>query len=116
MNKLAIGMLALLAFAIFVFSYAPKRAPGGDWPALQAPARAPESTGSTWVRAAARTISPSVISTDVDTTGLLRESLTIAELLDEVNGDSGDGFTPVDRERFAAELESDPQLRDIVSN
>jgi hypothetical protein len=50
-----------------------------------------------------------------DTTGLLRESLSIDDLLDEVNADPGAGFTPVDRERFAAMLRSDPELRKAIA-
>jgi len=50
-----------------------------------------------------------------DTTGLLRESLTIGELLDELNADSGAGFTPVDGRRFADLLRSDPELRKAIA-
>jgi hypothetical protein len=46
-----------------------------------------------------------------DTTGLLQESLSIDDLLDIVDADTGDDFTPVDHGRFAALLKSDPELR-----
>jgi|APLak6261659120_1056016.scaffolds.fasta_scaffold14231_2 hypothetical protein len=49
-----------------------------------------------------------------DTTGLLQESLSIDDLLDEVNADPGPGFVPVDRDRFAAMLRSDPELRKAI--
>lgn len=39
-----------------------------------------------------------------DTTGLLRESLTVDELLDEIDADSGDALASADRERLAVEL------------
>ncbi|HEX9707881.1 MAG TPA: hypothetical protein VGA24_09620 [Steroidobacteraceae bacterium] len=39
-----------------------------------------------------------------DTTGLLQESLTVDDLLDGIDFDSGDEFTPIDRERLAVEL------------
>ena len=116
MNKLAIGMVALVAFGTFVLSYAPKRGSGGDLPALQTPAAVSQPPGDGRVPAAAGTIPPFAISTGVDTTGLLRESLSVADLLEEVNGDTGPEFTPVDRERFAAELRSDPDLRDALDH
>ncbi|MGQ0430385.1 MAG: hypothetical protein ACT4UQ_10675 [Gammaproteobacteria bacterium] len=50
-----------------------------------------------------------------DTTGLLQESLGIDDLLDEVEADTGDGSTPVDRERLAAALRSDPELRSAMA-
>lgn len=51
-----------------------------------------------------------------DTTGLLQESLSIDDLLDIVNADTGDDFTPVDRGRFAALLKSDPGLRRALAD
>ncbi len=45
-----------------------------------------------------------------DTTGLLRESLTVDELLDEVDADAGDVLTPADRERLTVEL------REVLGN
>ena len=116
MKRLAIGLIALCAVATLALSHTPKRVRAGETPASQAQATMAGTTDHRRPPARASAIPPSIISTDADTTGLLRESLTIAELLDEVNGDSGDGFTPVDRERFAAELKSDPELRDVVSN
>lgn len=50
-----------------------------------------------------------------DTTGLLQESLSIDDLLDEANADPGPGFIPVDRKRFAALLRSDPELRKVIA-
>ncbi len=50
-----------------------------------------------------------------DTTGLLQESLSIDDLLDEVNADPGSGFIAVDRDRFAAVLRSDPELRKAIA-
>ena len=49
-----------------------------------------------------------------DTTGLLQETITVAELLDQIDADTGEDFTPVDRERLAALLRSDPDLRRAV--
>ena len=49
-----------------------------------------------------------------DTTGLLQETITVGELLDEIDADTGEDFTPVDRERLAALLRSDPELRRAV--
>lgn len=51
-----------------------------------------------------------------DTTGLLQEALTIDGLLDAVNADIADGFTPVDRVQFKAQLESDPELRKSLAD
>jgi hypothetical protein len=53
---------------------------------------------------------------DWDTTDLMQESMTVDELLVEANADSGEGFTPVDRERLAELLRSDPELRKAVGN
>lgn len=49
-----------------------------------------------------------------DTTGLLQESLTVGELLDAIDADTGEDFRPVDRERLAALLTSDPELQRAV--
>jgi len=45
----------------------------------------------------------------------LQESLGIDELLDIVAADSAEGFTPVDRKQFTAQLESDPASREAPS-
>ncbi len=51
-----------------------------------------------------------------DTTGLLLESVMLDDLLIEANGDSAEGFTPIDRERLAEQLRSDPELRKVVGD
>jgi hypothetical protein len=45
-----------------------------------------------------------------DTTGLL-QSLTLDELLDQVEADSGGAFSVLEREQLATELRADPELR-----
>ena len=49
-----------------------------------------------------------------DMTGLLQETITVGELLDEIDADTGEEFTPIDRERLTALLRSDPELRRAV--
>jgi hypothetical protein len=55
------------------------------------------------------------LSPGPDTTGLLQESLSIGELLDEVSADAGEAFTAADRERLEAALRSDPEIRRSMS-
>lgn len=54
---------------------------------------------------------PAEIPPMIDTTGLLTQSLTIDELLDQVAADAGDEFSAADRLQLAAELRADPELR-----
>ncbi|MEX2151487.1 MAG: hypothetical protein WD793_14840 [Steroidobacteraceae bacterium] len=51
-----------------------------------------------------------------DATGLLHQSLTIDELLDQVEADSGGAFSALEREQLAAELRADPELRKAFVN
>jgi len=50
-----------------------------------------------------------------DTTGLL-QSLTLDELLDQVEADSSGAFSVLEREQLAAELRSDPELREAFAD
>jgi hypothetical protein len=122
MNMLRIGTITICALATLAGSFALKRNIADEVldkraPATPAAAATPARTmtvlaADDWQSPTPAGASPeSEFLSEADTTGLLRESLTIDELLDEVNADSGDGFTPVDRERYAALLRSDPELR-----
>jgi hypothetical protein len=53
---------------------------------------------------------PAAIPPLTDTTGLL-QSLTLDELLDQVEADSGGAFSVLEREQLATELRADPELR-----
>lgn len=126
MNKLGIGTAAFCGPIALAGLFLLQRVATGDGmsrPAPAVPAAAIAQAGMIRFvtaddRRTARTrVRPaSEFPSDSDTTGLLRESLTIDELLDEVNADSGAGFTPVDGASFAALLNSDPALRKALSD
>lgn len=50
-----------------------------------------------------------------DTTGLL-QSLTLDELFDQVEADSGGAFSVLEREQLATELRADPDLRSAFAD
>ena len=118
-----IGLIAFFAVLSFAVSFALKLNAGGE-SQVGAPAGEPAATAQ--VSATTVPVAPELqrgIPTAVaamdgvpeapDTTGL-QQPLGIDELLDMVNADSADGFTPVDRRRFTAQLESDPALRQAL--
>jgi hypothetical protein len=97
MNKPLIVTIAICTLAAVAGFFALKRSAPIDDLNGQAPATA--------VVAAPIHASPArEFLPESDTTGLLQESLTVDDLLDEIDADSGDEFTPVDRERLAVEL------------
>lgn len=51
-----------------------------------------------------------------DTTGLLEQPLSIDELLDSLDADTGKDFSPMDREHLAAVLRSDPEIRKAMGD
>jgi hypothetical protein len=95
--KLLTGTIAFCTLAAVAGIFALKRSAPIDDLKRQAPATAdvtrPVHAGP------AREFLP-----ESDTTGLLRESLTVDELLDEIDADAGDALTSADRERLAVEL------------
>lgn len=119
-----IGLIAFLAVLSFAVTLAMKRhaigelrvgAPAGE-PAAATPVNAtgaaPETRQGAPIAAAALNEVPDA----TDTTGLLEESLGIDELLDIVDADSADGFAPINRKQLAAQLESDPALREALGD
>jgi hypothetical protein len=120
-GAITICVLATLAGAFALNRNAVSVAPNRQ--ALTAPVAATTMAGTSEILTSddRRLVTPagaapaSELLPESDTTGLLKESLTIDDLLDKVNADSGDGFTPVDRERFAAMLRSDPELRKAIA-
>jgi hypothetical protein len=97
MNKLLIGTIVFCALATVAGSFAFKRgAPtddlNGNEPAI------------TVVTAPVHASPAREFLAESDTTGLLQESLTVEDLLEEIDADAGDEFTPIDRERLAVEL------------
>lgn len=124
MNMLRIATITLCALATLAGSFALKRNFTDevlDTRAPATPAAAPARrmtilAADDWRRPTPTGASPaSEFLPQSDTTGLLQETLSIDDLLDEVNADSGDGFTLVDREQFAALLRSDPELRKALA-
>lgn len=117
MNKLRIGTITFCALVILIGSFALKRNTTSDIVNPQPPAvPAAAATPAGMIGIVTANVSlESEYLPESDTTGLLQESLSIDELLDLVNDDPGDGFIPVDRERFAALLRSDPELRKALS-
>jgi hypothetical protein len=126
MDMLRIGTVIICVLATLTGSFALKRNIADevlDKRAPATPAAAATRARTMTVLAADDRLRPTPVGAspetellpESDTTGLLQESLTIDELLDEVNADSGDGFTLVDREQFAALLRSDPELRKALA-
>ena len=115
-----IAVIVLVALATFAVSYAWHRNPQGGGQrerrsaeataTLTGPAVIP-TTENPGAPASAGAIPATARLPEWDTTGLLQESLTVDELLEAANADSGEGFTPVDRERLAALLRADAELR-----
>ncbi len=106
MNQLLIGTLALCALAALAGSFAFKR----DTPIDDENGRAPLTTAVT-AAVDGRLLQTPIVTGPVheflpesDTTGLLQESLTVDDLLDEIEADFAPEFTPVDRRRLEAEL------------
>lgn len=58
---------------------------------------------------------PAEVPPLTDTTGLL-QSLTLDELLDQVEADSGGAFSVLEREQLATELRADPELRSAFAD
>lgn len=126
MNRLGIGTVAFCGLIALTGLFLLQRVASSNGKsrlALAVPAAAIARAGTIRFakaddrRPARMSVSPaSELPSDSDTTGLMRESLTIDELLDEVNADSGAGFTPVDRGNFAAWLNSDSALRKTLSD
>ena len=97
MNKPLIGIIAFCTLATVAGLFTSKRSAPIDELNGQAPATA--------IVAAPMDPSPAhEFLPESDTTGLLQESLTVDDLLVEIAADSGDEFTPIDRERLAVEL------------
>jgi hypothetical protein len=97
MNKPLIGTIVFCALAAVAASFAFERGPPTDDLNGNAPA--------TIVVTAPVHASPArEFLPESDTTGLLQDSLTVEDLLEEIDADSGDEFTPTDRERLAVEL------------
>lgn len=97
MNRPRFGIIAFCTLATVAGFFALKRSAPIDVQNGQAPATA--------VVAAPIHASPArEFLPESDTTGVLQESLTVDDLLDEIDADSGDEFTPIDRERLAVEL------------
>jgi len=126
MNMLRVGTITICALATLAGSHALKRNITDEImdtraPATSAAAATPARTmtvlaADDWRHPTLVGASPaSEFLPESDTTGLLQDSLTIDDLLDETDADSGDGFTLVDREQFAAELRSDPELRKAIA-
>lgn len=97
MNRLLIGTIAFCALVTVAGFFASEHRAPIDELIRHAPAAA--DVTSPVHASPAREFLP-----ETDTTGLLRESLTVDELLDEISADSGDALTPEDRERLAVEL------------
>jgi hypothetical protein len=126
MNRPSIGTLAFIALATFAVSFALKHNSQGaidsETPAGLAPIVA--VAGTTGMRTVADPRRPG--RTDAspaaefpegpDTTGLLQESLTVDDLLELADADTGGDSEPVDRSTFAALLKSDPELRRVIAN
>ena len=118
------SVIVLVALATFAVSYAWHRNPqGGGQRERRTAAATATLTGPAGIGAIvdreipARAVSPAREPLpESDTTGLLQESLTVDELVDGANADSGEGFTPVDRGELAELLRSDPELRKAVGD
>lgn len=124
MNMLRIGAIIICALAILAGPIALKRHTTGVVTNREAPTAAIASAGPVEIPTAndRRRMTPAGVSPaseflpQSDTTGLLQESLSIDDLLDELNADRGAEFIPVNRERFSAVLKSDPELRQAVAD
>jgi len=120
-----IAVIVLVVLATFAVSYAWHRNPqGGDQrergsadatATLTGPAGIPTAVNP-GPPAGAGAIPAAEPLPEWDTTELLQESLTVNELVEVANADAGEGFTPVDHERLAALLRSDPELRKAVGD
>ena len=120
-----IAVIVLVALATFAVSFAWHRNPQGGGQRERRPADATATltgpAGILTTRDPELPAGPGAIPAheslpEWDTTGLLQESLTVDELLEAANADSGEGFTPVDRERLAALLLADPELRRTIGD
>ncbi len=125
MKRLGIGIAAFCALTTVAGYFAAKRNTGIDDREVRAAATvAATPTGTQEILMIDVRGRPAPVAAKLareflpvsDTTGLLQESLTIGELLDEIEADSGHEFMPVDRERLAAQLKSDPELRRVLSD
>lgn len=113
------AVLALTAMALLLRD----GADGGAWAKPQAWPAADTAIGRTGIGSvgrqrelpAARIPQPESLPT-ADTTGLLDQSLSIDELLDRVDADTGEDFNPVDREQLATVLRSDPEIRKAMGD
>lgn len=125
MNMLHIGAISFCALATLAGSIALKRDTAGDVMDQAAPTGPAAAAALAWTTDIAtinnrRRTTPAGAShtseflPESDTTGLLQESLTIDDLLNEIDADAGIGSSAVDRERFAAVLRSDPELRRAI--